>query len=144
MKPLLLFICFTWLIQSSKAQFIIQSGAQLKTKGAVHLVFKNINVINNDSLTDLSSASILFEGNNNSFIAGSGSWKVKKLVVDKASATLSLKAPLFITEQVALSGGLLDLNNQELTLSAGATLEGENEMARITGASGGYIQTTVH
>jgi len=143
MKKLFIIIILFIACRLSVAQVVIQPGALVKTTNNVQIIFNNINVINNDISSDFSSSIITCKGANNALLNGTGKWVIKKLIVDKKAAKLSLGAAIQINKQLQLLSGTLDLNGQTLTLSSGATLEGENETARIIGPGGGMIQTTV-
>jgi hypothetical protein len=126
-----------------QGQVHIQSGAGLKTTSDVHITFNNINVTNNDASSDFSNAVVIFKGGNNTTLDGNGNWKIKTVLIEKANAQLQLSAALQISNELQMVSGLFDLNGQTLTLLPGAVIANETEAARVTGPSGGVIQTSV-
>lgn len=127
---------------ASEAQMVIQPGAQFKTTLDAQLTFDNITVTNNDASSDFSLAIVTCKGGTNTLLNGTGKWVIRKLVIDKKTGELDLGAAVQVTKQLQMVSGQLDLNGRTLTLSSGATLEGENETTRVRGTSG-VIQTTV-
>ncbi|HYE54590.1 MAG TPA: T9SS type A sorting domain-containing protein [Chitinophagaceae bacterium] len=125
------------------AQMYIQPGAQL-SGGNNSFTFYNTSLVNNDPATDLSNAFLVFIGNVNSMLQGSGNWTLRNLTVHKETGLLQLGANIQITHILQMQSGKLDLNGQIVTLAGGALLQSENEFSRVIGPNGGIIQTTVN
>jgi hypothetical protein len=96
----------------------------------------------NNGAGDFSGSTIVLTGADQVSLGGSGNWHVRSLVIDKHSGMALLGAPLLVNDSIKLKKGILDLNNRVITLSAAATIEGENEDNRIIGPSGGEILIT--
>ena len=128
---------------AARSQLYIQLGAGFKTTGDVQITLDSINVANDDESADFSGSIILFKGGGNVSLGGTGLWVIKSLVLDKGTNQVALLVPIQVNSQVQFIGGKLNLNNQVLTLSPGAILQGENDTRRIIGSNGGIVQTTV-
>jgi hypothetical protein len=143
MRKFIVTLLFLPLCFLGRSQLHIQSGAGVKITGDVLITFDGMDITNNDAATDFSSAVLRFKGTATTSISGTGTWVIKKLVLEKTGAQLNLAVPVQISSQLQFISGKLDLNNQVLTLAPGASMEGESENSRVTGAAGGWLQTTV-
>src|SRR5215212_2604387 len=143
MQKLFLIIASFAISLAAPSQLYIQSGAGFNTTGDVQITLDSTGITNNDLSADLSQCVLTFKNIGTAMLDGSGTWVVKTLVLNKPADQLSLGASLRVTNQVQLQLGMLDLGNQVLTLAPGATIEGENFSASITGPNGGVVQTTV-
>jgi hypothetical protein len=54
-----------------------------------------------------------------------------------------LQSNIDVNGNIVFTSGLLDLNNNNITLSPSSLITGETENTRITGTNGGYVQITV-
>ena len=143
MQKILVTLILLWLGLACRSQLYVQSGAGFKTTGNVQITLDSTGITNNDASADFSQCILHFKNTGVALLDGSGTWVVKTLVLNKPAYTLKLGSPLQVTNQVQLTLGILDLNNQLLTLAPGATIEGENFSSNITGPNGGAVQTTV-
>jgi hypothetical protein len=143
MRKFIVSLLFFSLCFLGRSQLHIQSGAGVKTTGDVLITLDGMDITNNDTGSDFSSAVLRFKGATTTAISGNGTWLIKKLVLEKTGAQLNLSVPVQISSQLQFISGKLDLNNQVLTIAPGAGLEGESENSRVIGATGGWLQTTV-
>lgn len=134
------FIGCCLLPQLAKSQ-LNNNGATIIMDNGAYLVIDNLDLQNSGAFTQ-TAGTVQFTGAGNSSITGSASPQFYNLALNKASASLLLQNNISINNQVLFTAGLLNLNNYNITLNAGALLNGESETSRITGTTGGYVQIT--
>jgi hypothetical protein len=123
------------------------SQAQLNNTGAqvmvsdCYLVLDNLDLVNNGVFTH-TAGTVKFTGNNNTSIAGTTVPQFNAIELNKPGASLQLQTGITVNDQILFTNGLLNLNNNNITLASTAYLNGENENSRITGITGGYVQIT--
>lgn len=65
-----------------RSQLYVQSGAGFKTTGDVQITLDGAGVTNNDASADFSNAILNFKGANSVSINGTGTWAIKKIILD--------------------------------------------------------------
>lgn len=143
MKQLFVFtivFCFA----SAKAQnIIVQNGASFVASASPTIVLNNAALDAAANTLDWKDVNLIVSGNANCQLKTS-SLVLQKLTVDKPNATLSLGSDVQVSKGVQMVNGLLDLSGKNLYLLSNSVITGETETTRITGKSGGTIQTTVN
>lgn len=100
----------------------IAPGTEVKMSNSSRKIRLHGNLVNNGTL-DLSEGMIVIEGNKTQHIKGSQPLTLSRLYLDSPD-TLRLFTALNINGTVQLKKGVLDINNQELTLVANDTQQG--------------------
>lgn len=123
----------------------IQSGANLVVGGTAQLVIKNGGLTNDGTFTP-GSGTVNFTGNAataNSFIAGTSATNFYNLLLNKTSNGLLLSRNIGVNHVLTFTNGdSIYLNNFNIDLGSTGSLASEANASRITGMSGGYIQST--
>jgi hypothetical protein len=127
-----------------QAQLTIQNGAVLSTNGNASITLKDIDLIVDGSISQQAGDGVwFFTGSGNNTISGSSSPFFDRLAIAKTgSAKIILSQNISVASGINFNSGLIDLNNSNILLQSGAMLNGENELSRIIGSSGGYIEAT--
>ncbi|MDO6430039.1 T9SS type A sorting domain-containing protein [Flavitalea sp. BT771] len=128
----------------AQAQLTVQNGAVITTNGNVIITLQDIDLIIDGTISQQAGdGSWYFTGSGDNSISGSSSPFFDKLQIAKTgSAKIILLQNITIAGSIAFNSGLIDLNNNHMLLQPGAMLNGENEVSRITGNNGGYIEAT--
>jgi hypothetical protein len=141
-KYILLLIIISLLSCKGFAQLNIPSGTQWVNIGNVTVVMNNLDLLNN-GIFSAGNSSIKFTGNQNSSITGTSMPTFSIIEVAKTNnAKIILGRNINVGSSINFISGLLDLNNNNITLDPTAYIEGETENNRITGTNGGYIEIT--
>lgn len=123
----------------------IGSGTYLVVNGTAKIVVANAGFTNNGNFQPGTGA-VVFAGNNvtsGSFIAGSASTGFYDLVLNKTANGIILNRNISINNLLTFtSGDSLFLNNYNIDLGNTGSLSGESNLKRVTGRTGGYIQST--
>ncbi|HOZ67878.1 MAG TPA: T9SS type A sorting domain-containing protein [Chitinophagaceae bacterium] len=123
----------------------ISSGASLVVNGSANLVLANTGITNNGQFFPGNGA-VMFTGNSatsGSFINGSSTTGFYNLTLNKTSNGIQLGRDISISNILLFtSGDSLFLNSFNIDLGLTGTLSGEASTKRITGRTGGYIQST--
>lgn len=140
-----LFLCtIIFCFASAKSQnIVVQNGASFIASGSPTLVLNNTGLDAANNTVDLKNAKLVITGNANCQLKNPSTLVLQKLTVDKPGATLSLASDVQVSNGVQMVNGLLNLSGKNLYLLSNSVISGESETARITGKSGGTIQTTV-
>jgi hypothetical protein len=125
---------------SVAAQLFVQNGATITTvNNNSYLTLSDIDLVNNGTINQ-ALGSFIFNGSINNSISGSSICTFNEFEIAKATgAKISLQQNINIKSLVAFSGGLIDLNGNDVTLQTNAYLLDESETSSITGAGGGYV-----
>jgi len=110
-----------------------------------NFVLENANLIN-DGTIDAQGGTITFSGNtNDATISGtSDSTIFNNLQIDKTSKIVTLSTDIDINNEIEMVDGILDLNNNILTLGeTNGTIVGENSSTYITSTGSGEISKTM-
>ena len=139
---LLLFFCMQlilgWSVCAQNAKLIVQPGSNLLVTGG-NLVLNNTD-LQTDGLLDAGSASLVITGTNNTSYAGAVPLQAGSITLNtSALGVFSLNNTLKLSGPLIFQNGLIDLNGQQLQLTASGLLQGESETSRLTGISGGSI-----
>ena len=118
---LIMFFSLLCGISNAQTGIIINSGATLKGNNA-YIKINNGDFINNSSDILLNST-VVFTGNTDQTIGGTSSSSFSALDVNNASA-VNLENSLYILDGLVLSDGVLEINNQNLTLSSTSSIDG--------------------
>src|SRR5215207_1785014 len=143
MKKILCILFALLFITVSKAQLMLQTGAQFTAKEGVAIVLDNMDLINMDAAIDFTDSYVYFKGSNTNQLNGAGNWTFKNLVCYKDYGLLKLFAHVQVTNVLQMASGKIDLNGHVITLSPGAVIQNENEATHIIASNGGWLQTTV-
>lgn len=123
----------------------ISSGTYLVVNGSANIVLANSGITNNGQLV-AGNGTVVFSGNNvtsSSFINGSASTSFYNLTLNKSSNGLQLGRSIAVSNTLLFtSGDSLYLNGYNIDLGSSGFLSGELSSRRITGRTGGYIQST--
>ena len=117
------------------------NGAAIVMENGAYLVIDSLDFQNNGTFSQ-SAGTVLFSGNINNYISGTNAPQFYNLALNKSGASLLLQNNITVNNQLSFTTGLLNLNNNNITLDAAASLNGESETSRITGPAGGYVQIT--
>jgi hypothetical protein len=117
------------------------NGATMVIENGAYLVIDSLDFQNNGTFSQ-TAGTVLFSGNINTYISGANAPQFYNLTLNKSSASLLLQNNITVNNQLSFTTGLLNLNNNNITLGAAALLNGESETSRITGPTGGYVQIT--
>ncbi|MEL6277229.1 MAG: hypothetical protein AAFU03_19165, partial [Bacteroidota bacterium] len=122
------------------------TGNNLKLTGSSSLVLNNTQFVNNGSF-DAGTGTVVIAGNGTdvqSAISGTSATTFYNLEINKSSNGSQLQRAIQVDNELRMTLGNLDLNNNDLTLgTANGIIIGESETSHITGASGGVVQKTV-
>lgn len=141
--PLLILLMVNSVLNSQGLK--ITAGAYLVTNNAASIVLTNTG-FTNDGNFQPGSGTIVFSGSNatsGSFISGSSSTGFYNLTLNKAANGMQLGRNISVSNQLTFtSGDSLFLNNYNIDLGSTGVLSGETNEKRVTGRTGGYIQST--
>ena len=140
MKKIFLSIIITILYTQLNAQLKVEAGASWVGHGNPTIVLQDMNLINN-GLFSSGTGTVKFTGFQNSTISGSSPISLYMMDIAKTnSAKVMLNHDIGIDLAVNFVSGQLDLNGNNISLSASGYISGETELNRITGNNGGYIE----
>ncbi|MBI3138985.1 MAG: T9SS type A sorting domain-containing protein [Sphingobacteriales bacterium] len=121
------------------------AGGYLIINGTAKLVLNNAGFTNNGTFT-AGSGDVIFTGNTateNSFISGTNSTGFYNLTLNKSANGIQLNRNITVSNTLSFAGGdSLFLNTYSIDLGSTGSLSGETGSKRITGRTGGYIQST--
>jgi len=122
----------------------VQSGATIKTTGGAVITLQDMDLDNDGTINqELGEGVFKFTGTQNNSISGISLPLFDVLEIAKTgSAKLLLNRNISIGSSINFTSGLIDLNNNNILLQAGALLNGENESSRIFGDNDGFIEIT--
>jgi len=140
MKKIILTIIIIILYSQVNGQLKIETGANLVVAGNPTIVLQDMNFVNNGHWGP-DVGTVKFVGFQNSSISSSNQLGFYMMDIAKTnSAKVSLNNNLGINVSINFISGQLDLNGNNISLSASGYLTGETELNRITSTNGGYIQ----
>jgi hypothetical protein len=141
MKKFLLLYKILFLSLPTFAQLKIPSGTQWVNAGNTSIVLNDLDFVNDGNFAG--TGSVRFAGNQNSAISGANQTAFNILEVAKTNnAKIVLQKSIGVSYSINFISGLLDLNNNNISLNPSANLAGESENTRIIGANGGFIEIT--
>lgn len=123
----------------------IETGGNMVISGAAHLVINDGGFKNNGTFTP-ATGTISFSGaaiTPASFISGSSTTQFYNLSLNKTANGLQLNQHTAVSNTLHLiSGDSIFLNAYNIDLGSNGIISGETDTRHITGAAGGYIQST--
>ncbi len=122
----------------------VTAGGSIKLTGGAVLVLNNMN-LENDGTISLSSGdgTFLFNGNITTTISGTSMPLFDRIELAKTgTAQLQLQRNISAVSGINFISGILNLNNNNILLQTNALITGENELRRITGTNGGFVEIT--
>lgn len=143
MKKKLLSLSFliAGLTSFSQNNLFVSSGATLSMTGNAQLTLQNSSFTNNGNFS-AGTGTVSFTGTTQQTISGSASTTFYNLAVGNTGNVL-LQQKITVANQIQMSSGLLNMQGNDITLAATASLTGESETSRITGGAGGFISITI-
>src|SRR5215204_5903257 len=131
MKKIILSTIIIFLCSQVNGQLKIETGANWIAAGNPTIVLQDMNFINN-GLFSSGTGTVKFAGFQNSSISGSSTIGFYMLDIAKTnSAKVLLNNNLGINVAINFISGQLDLNGNNISLSASGYLTGETELNRI-------------
>lgn len=121
--------------------FYVSPGAVLTARPGALIALNNIN-FKTDGTVNADSAAILLNGDQTTYIGGLQQPAIGTLQINKTAGQANLNGNILVNTAVIFTNGLIDLNNQTLTLSQTGNLQNEDENSRITGINTGKVYTT--
>lgn len=122
------------------------SGAQISVNGNAQFVIRNGGFTNN-GVFNPGTGEVVFSGSgatSGSFINGTSATGFYTLVINKSTNGVQLGRNISVSNQVVFtSGDSLFLNGYNIDLGTTGSLSGETNTKRVTGRTGGYIQSTM-
>ncbi len=123
---------------SQKSSLIIKPGTSLIIADKM-LVLKNTDILDSGIL-DASNGNIYFTGGGNTVVSSAVAPVIKVFTLQKTdNGTVTLNNDITVTGMVDFHHGIVELNNQTLSLGGTGVLNNESEDARITGIGGGAV-----
>jgi hypothetical protein len=123
----------------------ISSGTSLVVNGSTYLVLTNTGLTNNGQFLP-GNGTVVFTGNSvtsGSFINGSSTPGFYNLTLNKSANGMQLGSNITLSNTLLFTNGdSLFLNGFNIDLGSTGILSGETSNKRITGRTGGYIQST--
>ena len=143
MKQISLFFALIFLWLAGDAQLIVTPGAQWVNTGTVKITLNDVDFINNGSFTANNSV-MQFSGSTGSNISGSSATTFYDLEIAKTGLNkLTLLSNIDVASKITFTSGLIDLNQNIISLAANAYLQNESELSRIIGPLGGEVSITL-
>jgi hypothetical protein len=119
-------------------------GINCVVNGPTRLILHNASLINNGRFI-ADSGTVVFTGDTRTagaFIGGANPVSFYNLTIGNSAKDLQLNSNTFVTGRITLDSGNLQLNDYTLDLGRSGSIEGERNVARITGIQGGNIRIT--
>lgn len=140
----LLYIPLTWFMGSAQG-LKTSSGTHLVANGSVKFVLRNTGFTNNGTLHGAQS-DFIFSGDAStatSFLAGNGSGNFYRISLNKTMNGLQLNRNISVSDSLRfINGDSIFLNTHVIDLGSTGAISGETSQRRLTGRTGGYIQST--
>ncbi len=139
---LTIIVTFFWSQSYSQNTFKI-TGNNVKVKGFTSIVLKNTQFINN-GIFDAAIGKVVISGDASdvqSSIGGTSVTTFYNLTVNKTSNGTQLNQFIQVNNELQMTSGNLDLNNNDLLL--GSTITEESSTSYIHGSAGGKVIKTV-
>ncbi|MGB3154935.1 MAG: T9SS type A sorting domain-containing protein [Chitinophagaceae bacterium] len=132
------------IIVSAQNTFKLGSGAIIKTTGGAVITLQDMNLDNDGTISQAAGEGVFkFTGTQNNSIGGISTSLFDVLEIAKTgSAKISLQRTINVGSAINFTSGLIDLNHNNLLLQSTALLNGESELSRIIGPTGGFIEIT--
>jgi hypothetical protein len=129
---------------SAQQTLYIAPGTPIKTIDNVNIVLNNTSVVNHGKLQQQKGeGSILFEGNDNSTISGTGNTILDKVTIAKSNGTVvAAKNNLSIRSAIEFKSGMMDVTNAVVDLGTEGVLINEAERSHLFSSASGYVKST--
>jgi Secretion system C-terminal sorting domain len=127
-------------INAISQNIFIQPGAEIFLQPGAQITLQNAGLINNGSVGG--TGTFLFAGNSLQSISGTGTTLFHNLNIGNTGG-VELERNININNQLVLSGGIFNIKNFAVSMGPAATVVNENEINRITGTVGGFVEITV-
>jgi hypothetical protein len=140
-KQYLIYACVSLLSYTVNSQVTNTSGSYLVQTGN-SMVFRDINLVNNGTF-NATDGTARFTGTGTNAVSGSTSPLFHTLEINKSTGNqLTLQRNISVNNYIDFVSGLIELSGNNIVLNGSAYLNNESENSRITGITGGYVQTT--
>lgn len=141
---LLCLLLVAMLQASAQNTFKVEAGAVIKTTGGVIITLQDMNLDNDGTINQAAGeGTFRFTGTGNNTISGTSVSLFDIMEIAKTGAAkISLQQNLNIGSAVNFTTGQIDLNGNNILLQPTAFLNGESELSRIIGTTGGYVEIT--
>ena len=117
---------------------IISSGTSFRATGG-NVVLNNTSITNN-GVFNANAAVVNLSGNAASTISGSNAFSMQVLQINKTGGTNVIATVGFsVSSSINMQTGILQMNNANITLPAGATIVNETETSRIITENAGAV-----
>lgn len=122
----------------------VQAGAIIKTTGGAIITLQDMNLDNDGTINQApGEGTFRFTGTADNTISGTSTSLFDIMEMAKTGAAkITLQQHLNIGSAINFTSGLIDLNGNNILMAPTALLNGESELSRITGTTGGYIEIT--
>lgn len=144
-KSIPVFILLIYSGMLSGQVLLNNNGAHIVAKGNVKLVLKDAGLTNNGTFLP-GTGEVIFSGSGitaGSFINGTAATGFYNLTLNKSANGLQLGRNISLSNILLFTNGdSLFLNGYTIDLGSTGVLSGETSTKRITGRTGGYIQST--
>ena len=135
MKPYLFFLCILLTVTGNLfAQtdlFYVSPNAVLSARPGALITLNNIN-FKTDGSVNADSAAILLNGDQTTYIGGLQQPPIGTLQINKTAGQANLNGNILVNTAVIFTNGLIDLNNQTLTLSQTGSRVGKGISAQAS------------
>jgi len=124
----------------------ISNGLNVTTDGPLQLVLTDMSLINYGSFKS-DNGTLIFSGSSNysrAFISGNVPLALHHLTIDLPAGDLQLQNHVFVSGNLTMTNGNVNLNNYSIDLGTTGRIEGESRSSRITGQNGGFIRATTN
>src|SRR5688500_17329766 len=141
---MLFIVCFLPDLLMAQGTVKIDSGITLTVTGNGLITLENMH-LNNDGNLSLNAGDGIFHfsGNITTNISGTNQPQFDVLQLAKSgSGQLQLNRSITVVSSLNFISGLLNLNNNNISLQSTGFLIGESETSLVIGSSGGYVEIT--
>ena len=128
----------------SQGTLQLTSGATIKVSGNAFMVLDNMHLVNNGSLQQtIGNGIVKLTGSQSINLSGSSNATINQLILAKrGSASLNLQSNLSVVSNITFGGGLINLGNNSIDLSATGILIDESESSRAFTTGTGFIMAS--
>lgn len=129
----------------SQGGLYVGAGGSLTITGGASITLDNTKLENNGTINN-TSGTLRFIGNATTIqtsISGTGQTNLNHLIINKAANDLQINQNIFLTGDLTLSSGGVQLNTGNIDFGNSGKIVHETETSRIYG-TGGYLQATVN
>lgn len=143
MKRVFLFINLLCFASVTHAQLYVSANATLFLNDNAIVCLPNTDLVNNGTISALTTGRFVFNGNGNNQISGTSAPNFAEMEIAKTSTgLLTLNNDINVFNKIIFTSNLIELNNHTIDLGSTGYLEDESEESRITGINGGEVVRT--